>query len=88
LFTSIGYEGSQSRRQVRIVQLNFSFSRAFQPAQPVGFAPVFFLRPDVNGNYNGMNVRLERRFAQGFQLSANYRFAKVSTSFRMKGQAL
>jgi hypothetical protein len=37
---------------------------------------VFFGVGDVEGNYNGLNARLQRRFADGFQMDLNYRFSK------------
>jgi hypothetical protein len=37
---------------------------------------VYFPTPDVNANYNAMNLRLSRRFAQGFQFDALYRWSK------------
>ncbi|MEJ7699083.1 MAG: TonB-dependent receptor [Pyrinomonadaceae bacterium] len=83
---SIGYEGSQSRNLIRIVPLNLFFRpRLSQSASSGGFAPVFFLRPDVNASYNGMNLRVERRFANNFQISANYRFAKSLDQLSYEG---
>jgi len=83
---SIGYEGSQSRKLIRIVPLNLFFRpRLSQSATSGGFAPVFFLRPDVNASYNGMNARLERRFANNFQISVNYRFAKSLDQLSYEG---
>ena len=43
------------------------------------------MKPDVNASYNGLNVRAERRFAQGFQLSVNYRFAKSLDQLSYEG---
>lgn len=70
IVTSIGYEGNQSRNLVRLVNQNFLFER-----NPQIFA-AYFASPDVNASYNGMNLRVERRFADNFQVTANYRFAK------------
>lgn len=86
IITSVGYEGSQSRNLIRIVNLNNFFQRRLSTGPTNGgFAPVFYLRPDVNANYNGMNVRVERRFAQGFQVSVNYRFAKSIDQLSYEG---
>lgn len=82
---SVGYEGSQSRNLIRLVQLNFFFPPRFSSSTSGGFAPVYYVRPDVNANYNGMNVRVERRFAQGFQIAANYRFAKSIDQLSFEG---
>lgn len=85
LVASIGYEGSQSRNLIRLVNLNFFFPPRFATGTTGGFAPIFFVRPDVNANYNGMNARLERRFAQGFQMTANYRFSKSLDQLSFEG---
>jgi len=68
--TSIGYEGNRSKNLVRLVNLNFLF-----PRNPGIFA-AFFPQADIEASYDGMNLRAERRFSQGFQLTANYRFSK------------
>lgn len=70
IVASIGYEGNQSRHLTRLVNQNFLF-----PALPGVFA-AFFATPDVSASYNGMNVRVERRFAQGYQITALYRLSK------------
>lgn len=86
IVASVGYEGSQSRNLIRIVNLNFFFQPRLSTSPTTGgFAPVFYLKPDVNASYNGLNVRAERRFAQGFQLSANYRFAKSLDQLSYEG---
>jgi hypothetical protein len=63
IVAAVGYEGSQSRNLIRIVNLNFFFQPRFSTGGTTGgFAPVFYLKPDVNASYNGMNARIERRF--------------------------
>ena len=76
---SIGYEGNQSRHLVRIANQNYLYT----PNDKL-FA-VYFATPDVTANYNGMNARIERRFAQGFQIAANYRFAKSIDTLSNEG---
>lgn len=86
IIASVGYEGSQSRNLARLINLNFTVPRRLSTAPTNGgFAPVFYVRSDVNANYNGMNVRAERRFAQGFQISANYRFSKSLDQLSYEG---
>lgn len=86
IIASIGYEGSQSRNLARLINLNFTVPRRLSTnATNGGFAPVFYVRSDVNANYNGMNVRAERRFAQGFQISMNYRFSKSLDQLSYEG---
>src|SRR5207244_2051423 len=55
---------------LRLVNQNFLY-----PNSPSFFA-VYFSQPDVNSNYNALNVTLTRRFARGFQIQGNYRFSK------------
>lgn len=86
IITSIGYEGSLSRNLIRLVNLNFTAPRRLSTnATNGGFAPVFYVRSDVSGDYNGMNARVERRFAQGFQVSLNYRFSKSLDQLSYEG---
>ena len=87
VIAAVEYEGSQSRNLARLINLNFFFPpRLFREGTAVaGFAPIFYVRSDVNASYNGMNVRAERRFAQGFQISANYRFSKSLDQLSYEG---
>lgn len=70
IVTSIGYEGNQSRNLLRLVNLNF-----FYDTNP-NIAAAFFTSPDISASYNALNARIERRFANGFQITANYRLSK------------
>jgi hypothetical protein len=86
IIAGVEYEGSQSRNLARLINLNFFFTPRFSTSSTTGgFAPVFYVRSDVNASYNGMNVRAERRFAQGFQLTVNYRFAKSLDQLSFEG---
>lgn len=76
LVGSLAYQGSRSENFVRIEPLHNT-----QPARSPVFNPVFFGFSDVYGYYNGMNARLQRRFADGFQFDLNYRFAKSLDSY-------
>ena len=73
LVGTLGYQGSDSNSFTRIEPLHLT-----QPgiAADFPFNPVFFGKSDVKGNYNGMNVGLQRRFADGFQFALNYRYSK------------
>lgn len=83
---TIEYEGSQTRNLARLINLNFFYQPRFSSSATTGgFAPVYYVRSDVNASYNGMNIRAERRFAQGFQLTANYRFAKSLDQLSYEG---
>lgn len=83
---TIEYEGSQSRNLGRLVNLNFFYPpRLTTGPTNGGFAPIYYVRSDVNASYNGMNARAERRFAQGFQISVNYRFSKSLDQLSFEG---
>jgi hypothetical protein len=61
--------------------------RFIQPVIPQNFFAfaVFIPQPDVNANYNAMNTRLTRRFSQGFQFDAIYRWAKSIDTLSNEG---
>ncbi|HTG15195.1 MAG TPA: TonB-dependent receptor [Blastocatellia bacterium] len=79
LIAGLGYQGSSSHKFIRIADLTLIF-----PASP-RFNPVFFLIPDVNGNYHAMLARLSRAFAQGFRFDAVYRFSKSIDTLSYEG---
>jgi hypothetical protein len=45
----------------------------------------YFPTPDVNSNYHAMNARLQRRFANGFQFDAVYRWSKSLDQLSYEG---
>ncbi|MDQ3180448.1 MAG: TonB-dependent receptor, partial [Acidobacteriota bacterium] len=71
LTATLGYQGSHNRNLIRLVNQNFIFAQ-LNPSISAAFLPT----PDVKSNYNALLATLERRFANGFQVQANYRFAK------------
>lgn len=71
LTATLGYQGSASRKLVRIVNERFVFSNTNFFAKNV-----FFPTPDTNASYNAMLATLSRRFAQGYQFDVNYRWSK------------
>ncbi|HUE84402.1 MAG TPA: TonB-dependent receptor [Pyrinomonadaceae bacterium] len=71
LTATVGYQGSTGHKLVRIVNQNF-INQQINPA----FFAVYFATPDVNTSYNALNTRLARRFADGFQVDAIYRWSK------------
>jgi hypothetical protein len=80
LVGTLGYQGSAGRHFVRLVNQNFVFAQT----NPAFFA-TYFASPDVNTNYNGMNARLQRRFANGFQVDAIYRWSKSIDNLSYEG---
>lgn len=75
----LGYQGSSSHKLIRLVNQNFLY-----PNNPNFFA-VFIPQPDVNANYNGMNARLQKRFSDGYQFEAYYRFSKSIDTLSNEG---
>ncbi|HWX54677.1 MAG TPA: TonB-dependent receptor [Verrucomicrobiae bacterium] len=67
----LGYQGSTSRKLVRIINENFIFD-----ATNPHFTAVFFPTPDVNASYNSLNVRVAHTFSRGFQLETKYRWSR------------
>jgi hypothetical protein len=70
LVGTVGYQGSASRHLVRLVNERFFFN------DPGTFSNILFPTPDTTASYNALIARLTRRFSQGFQFDAIYRFAK------------
>lgn len=80
LVASLGYQGSAGHKLIRIVPYNFVFT----PTNP-RFDPVFIITPDVNSNYNAMLARLQRRFSNGFDFDAQYRWSKSIDTLSYEG---
>jgi hypothetical protein len=76
---TLGYQGSAGHKLIRIVNQNLLYAR--NPR----FAPVFFLLPDINSNYNAMNARLSRRLNRGVQFDAIYRWSKSIDTLSYEG---
>ena len=70
MVATAGYQGSTDHHLIRIVNQNFLY-----PNNPA-FGPVYFPQPDVNSNYNALNLSLTRSFSAGLGLQANYRWSK------------
>jgi Carboxypeptidase regulatory-like domain/TonB dependent receptor len=68
---TVGYQGSQSRKMLRIVGLN----RVYPSVNPV-LSPVYFPTTDVNGHYNALNISAIRRFSHGFQFLGKYQLSR------------
>jgi hypothetical protein len=70
LVANVGYQGSRSRKLVRLVNENFFFSGSG------AFTNILFPTPDTTASYDALIARLSRRFSGGVQFDAIYRFAK------------
>ena len=68
---SLGYQGSSTHKQMRIVP-----EHNLAPNNGAAFFAVYFPTPDVNANYNAMNLRVTKQFSQGFQIDGMYRWSK------------
>jgi hypothetical protein len=70
LFT-VGYQGSQSRKMLRIVGLNRVYPQLNQ-----ALSPVYFPMTDVNGHYNALNVSANWRSSHGLQFFGKYQLSR------------
>lgn len=70
LVAEVGYQGSRSRKLIRLVNENFFFSGSGT------FTNILFPTPDTTASYDALIARLTRRFSGGFHFDAIYRFAK------------
>ncbi len=80
LTATLGYQGSSNRNLIRLVNQNYIFAQT-NPA----FNAVFLPTPDVKSKYDALLATLERRFGNGFQVQANYRFAKSLDNLSNEG---
>ncbi|HEV3468115.1 MAG TPA: TonB-dependent receptor [Pyrinomonadaceae bacterium] len=71
LTAELGYQGSASRKLVRLVNQLFFF-----PETGIFFPGVFFPTTDTTASYNAMLARLARRFSNGLMFDATYRWSK------------
>jgi hypothetical protein len=70
LVTEVAYQGSASRKLVRLVNERLIFTGGNV------FSNVLFPTPDTDASYNAMIARLTRRYSRGFQFDAIYRWSK------------
>jgi hypothetical protein len=68
---TVGYQGSQSRKMLRIVGLN----RVYPQLNPV-LSPVYFPTTDVNGHFNALNISGTQRFSHGFQFFGKFQLGR------------
>jgi hypothetical protein len=66
-----GYQGSQSRKMLRIVGLYRTYAQ-LNPA----LGAVYFPTTDVNGHFNALNINTTRRFSHGFQFFGKYQLSR------------
>jgi hypothetical protein len=79
LVAEVGYQGSQSRKLVRLVNERFLYTDTFL------FDNILFPTPDTSAHYNALIARLTRRFSGGVQFDAIYRFAKSTDVVSYEG---
>jgi hypothetical protein len=78
--TTVGYQGSDSKKLLRIKNLSYFYS----PALP-GVGGPFFPTPDTTASYNSLNLRTEHRFSRGYQLIFDYRYSKSMDDLSSEG---
>jgi len=81
LSATLGYQGSAGQNFTRLVNLNFVYPLINEQA----FNAIFMPTPDVDTRYDGVNARIQRRFANGFQLDAIYRYSKSRDQMSYEG---
>src|SRR6185312_2723549 len=68
--------GSDSHNLLRIFNANQVYDTPSQLSSKLITTPSFYIKPDVDANYNSLNVGAVRRFTNNFQLAMKYRFSK------------
>jgi hypothetical protein len=68
---TVGYQGSQSRKMLRIVGLN----RVYPQVNPI-LSPVYFPTTDVNGHFNALNISGNWRSFHGLQFFGKYQLSR------------
>jgi Carboxypeptidase regulatory-like domain/TonB dependent receptor len=72
MVATVGYSGSDSHHLFRWV---FQGQVLFSPQNP-RINNFRYFTNDVNGNYNALLTRLQKRFSHGFELDAQYAYSK------------
>jgi len=70
IFTA-GYQGSESRKMLRIVNLNNVY-----PQLNAVLSPVFFPTTDVNGHYNALNLSVNKAPTHGLSFFGKYQLSR------------
>jgi Carboxypeptidase regulatory-like domain/TonB dependent receptor len=71
---TLGYQGSSGHHLNRIFDSNLVYDGSVVNFSNV--SPGFYIKPDTVSNYNSLNARVERRFANGVQAAFKYRWSK------------
>lgn len=80
LSATVGYQGSRTRKLLRIANQNFLFDQR----NPKFFA-VYLPTPDGDARYDSLNLRLAREFANGLQFEAAYRLSRSTDTLSYEG---
>jgi hypothetical protein len=89
MVATIGYQGSVGHHFIRLVDQNFLYPTCTAAGVPAAlnsdgtcpgnqspFDNTYIPTADVNTNYNGLNVLLNKRMSHGYNLTASYTYAK------------
>jgi hypothetical protein len=71
MYMDLGFSGSESRKLTRINNLDYFYLNGNPNVNPV-----YFLSSSASGNYNALLASLNRRYSNGLQFMANYRWSK------------
>ena len=69
---TLGYSGNTSHKLIRIVNQTFIFDNLTGNKAD----PTYLPQPDVNANFNALNVLVSKRFRHGYQFDFKYRWSK------------
>jgi hypothetical protein len=77
----VGYQGSQGRKGIRLVNQNF----LYDTGNDKNFNAIYFPTPDVNSSYNSLNLSLHKRLSRGFQIDGVYTWSKSIDQLSTEG---
>lgn len=77
---TVGYQGSQSRKMLRIVGLY----RVYAQLNPA-LQAVYFPTTDVNGHFNALNISATKRYSHGLQFFGKYQFSRSTDGGSWEG---
>ena len=90
MVATIGYQGSVGRHFIRLVNQNFLYATCVTNGAPTApasdgscpggsispFTASYLPTTDVNTNYNGLNVTINKRMSHSYSVNATYTYSK------------
>jgi hypothetical protein len=75
---TLGYQGTDGRHLVRLVNQNFLYASSVPGTSiQAPFYAIYFPQPDTTSSYYALNARIAHRFAKGFRLDGTYTWSKA-----------